>query len=122
MKNYQWAKELSLRITTSTLLNFSHYDKIADDKAFSMIGFVSGTAVDKTSENQGLCALQGAWLSWLERTVHIREVVGSSPSAPTSVKPPNRVVFHIHEFCPGTTSRDLRPVKIPQDFEVRVPE
>ena len=24
----------------------------------------------------------GAWLSWLERTVHIREVVGSSPSAP----------------------------------------
>ena len=24
----------------------------------------------------------GAWLSWLERTVHIRKVVGSSPSAP----------------------------------------
>ena len=25
----------------------------------------------------------GAWLSWLERTVHIREVIGSSPIAPT---------------------------------------
>ncbi len=25
----------------------------------------------------------GAWLSWLERTVHIREVRGSSPLAPT---------------------------------------
>ncbi len=30
-----------------------------------------------------ITASQGAWLSWLERTVHIREVVGSSPSAPT---------------------------------------
>ena len=24
----------------------------------------------------------GAWLSWLERAVHIREVIGSSPIAP----------------------------------------
>ena len=51
---------------------------------------------------------RGAWLSWLERTVHIREVVGSSPSAPTSVKPPIRVVFHIYWSCPGTNCRDLR--------------
>jgi|YNPNPStandDraft_1061719.scaffolds.fasta_scaffold39432_3 hypothetical protein len=27
--------------------------------------------------------LMGAWLSWLERTVHIREVTGSNPVAPT---------------------------------------
>jgi hypothetical protein len=27
----------------------------------------------------------GAWLSWLERAVHIREVVGSSPIAPISL-------------------------------------
>lgn len=38
----------------STLLIPARYDKIADDKAFSMIGFVSGTVVDKTFENQGL--------------------------------------------------------------------
>ena len=63
---------------------------------------------------------RGAWLSWLERTVHIREVVGSSPSAPTSVKPPIRVVFHICEVCPGICSRDLRPLKIIKDSEVRV--
>jgi len=36
------------------LLIFHRYDKIGDDKAFSMIGFVSGTVVDKTRENQGL--------------------------------------------------------------------
>ena len=28
-------------------------------------------------------SVKGAWLSWLERTVHIREVIGSSPIAPT---------------------------------------
>jgi hypothetical protein len=27
----------------------------------------------------------GAWLSWSERAVHIREVIGSSPIAPTSL-------------------------------------
>ena|GEM_PF-1394655 len=38
---------------------------------------------------------RGAWLSWLERTVHIREVVGSSPSAPTS---PLRLAFSPASF------------------------
>ena len=28
-------------------------------------------------------AERGSWLSWLERTVHIREVIGSSPIGPT---------------------------------------
>ena len=28
------------------------------------------------------CHVAGAWLRWLERTVHIREVTGSSPVAP----------------------------------------
>ena len=26
----------------------------------------------------------GDWLSWLERTVHIREVTGSNPVSPTT--------------------------------------
>jgi hypothetical protein len=30
----------------------------------------------------------GAWLSWLERAVHIREVIGSSPIAPIVLLPP----------------------------------
>jgi hypothetical protein len=29
----------------------------------------------------------GDWLSWLERTVHIREVTGSNPVSPT-IHPP----------------------------------
>ena len=33
----------------------------------------------------------GAWLSWLERTVHIREVTGSSPVAPTEEEAGGRV-------------------------------
>ncbi len=28
-------------------------------------------------------AKMGGWLSWLERTVHIREVIGSNPIPPT---------------------------------------
>jgi hypothetical protein len=28
-------------------------------------------------------AAQGGWLSWLERAVHIREVIGSTPIPPT---------------------------------------
>ena len=27
--------------------------------------------------------MMGGWLSWLERAVHIREVIGSSPIPPT---------------------------------------
>ena len=27
---------------------------------------------------------RGDWLSWLERTVHIREVTGSNPVSPTT--------------------------------------
>ena len=30
----------------------------------------------------------GDWLSWLERTVHIREVTGSNPVSPTTPLPP----------------------------------
>jgi hypothetical protein len=30
----------------------------------------------------------GDWLSWLERTVHIREVTGSNPVSPT-INPPS---------------------------------
>ena len=29
----------------------------------------------------------GDWLSWLERTVHIREVTGSNPVSPTTHPP-----------------------------------
>ena len=29
----------------------------------------------------------GDWLSWLERTVHIREVTGSNPVSPTTFHP-----------------------------------
>ena len=29
----------------------------------------------------------GDWLSWLERTVHIREVTGSNPVSPTTTSP-----------------------------------
>src|ERR1700674_218541 len=34
----------------------------------------------------------GAWLSWLERSLHTAEVVGSSPAAPTN-KDPGQGVF-----------------------------
>ncbi len=30
---------------------------------------------------------EGDWLSWLERTVHIREVTGSNPVSPTNFAP-----------------------------------
>ena len=46
-----------------------------------------------------ITAIQGAWLSWLERTVHIREVVGSSPSVPTTTTKehllPGAFLFHL---------------------------
>jgi hypothetical protein len=32
----------------------------------------------------------GAWLSWSERAVHIREVIGSSPIAPIVLHPQER--------------------------------
>lgn len=34
-----------------------------------------------------------AWLSWLEHTVHIREVTGSSPVASTKQIPPKKADF-----------------------------
>ncbi len=34
-----------------------------------------------------MCLSMGAWLSWLERAVHIREVIGSSPIAPIVLFP-----------------------------------
>ena len=36
----------------------------------------------------------GAWLSWLERRVHIAETVGSSPTAPISPVPQTTIVRH----------------------------
>ena len=33
----------------------------------------------------------GSWLSWLERAVHIREVIGSNPILPTL--PRSRIVY-----------------------------
>ena len=34
-----------------------------------------------------MAASMGGWLSWLERAVHIREVIGSNPIPPTTPDP-----------------------------------
>jgi hypothetical protein len=36
-----------------------------------------------TADSSAACGA-GDWLSWLERTVHIREVTGSNPVSPTT--------------------------------------
>ena len=46
----------------------------------------------------------GDWLSWLERTVHIREVTGSNPVSPTTHHDPAAMP---DSRVPGTGPRTL---------------
>lgn len=39
--------------------------------------------MDRAGEGYTAGSPMGDWLSWLERTVHIREVTGSNPVSPT---------------------------------------
>jgi hypothetical protein len=51
-----------------------------------------------------------AWLSWLERTVHTREVVGSTPSAATILFRPVGQAVKTPPFHGGNTGSN--PVRV----------
>lgn len=40
--------------------------------------------MDRSAARYTFRSATGDWLSWLERTVHIREVTGSNPVSPTT--------------------------------------